>query len=42
MMDEIEPGVTLSVTVGKLELPIVMKAGAFGTQATPLKRSAFS
>ncbi|HXM30184.1 MAG TPA: four-carbon acid sugar kinase family protein [Chthoniobacterales bacterium] len=36
MMDEIEPGVTLSVTVGKLELPIVMKAGAFGTQATLL------
>jgi uncharacterized protein YgbK (DUF1537 family) len=36
VMDEIEPGVTLSVTVGKLELPIVMKAGAFGTQATLL------
>jgi D-threonate/D-erythronate kinase len=36
MMDEIEPGVTLSITAGKLELPIVMKAGAFGTQATLL------
>ena len=36
MMDEIEPGVTLSITAEKLELPIVMKAGAFGTQATLL------
>ena len=36
MMDEIEPGVTLSITAGKLELPVVMKAGAFGTHVTLL------
>jgi uncharacterized protein YgbK (DUF1537 family) len=41
MMDEIEPGVTLSITAGKLELPIVMKAGAFGTQATLLNAAHF-
>jgi uncharacterized protein YgbK (DUF1537 family) len=36
MVDEIEPGVTLSVSLGKPEIPIVMKAGAFGSPATLL------
>jgi D-threonate/D-erythronate kinase len=36
MVDEIEPGVTLSVSLSKPEIPIVMKAGAFGTPATLL------
>jgi uncharacterized protein YgbK (DUF1537 family) len=34
MMDEIEPGVTLSMCLSKPEIPIVMKAGAFGAPAT--------
>ncbi|MBV9873316.1 MAG: four-carbon acid sugar kinase family protein [Verrucomicrobia bacterium] len=34
MMDEIEPGVTLSMSLSKPEIPIVMKAGAFGAPAT--------
>ena len=36
VMDEIEPGVTLSIASGRLPLPVVMKAGAFGTPATLL------
>jgi D-threonate/D-erythronate kinase len=36
MVDEIEPGVTLSVSLGKPEIPIVLKAGAFGAPATLL------
>jgi uncharacterized protein YgbK (DUF1537 family) len=36
MVDEIEPGVTLSVSFSKPEIPIVMKAGAFGAPATLL------
>jgi uncharacterized protein YgbK (DUF1537 family) len=36
MVDEIEPGVTLSVSLSKPEIPIVMKAGAFGSPATLL------
>jgi len=36
MVDEIEPGVTLSVSLGKPGIPIVMKAGAFGAPATLL------
>jgi uncharacterized protein YgbK (DUF1537 family) len=36
MVDEIEPGVTLSVSLSRPEIPIVMKAGAFGAPATLL------
>jgi uncharacterized protein YgbK (DUF1537 family) len=36
VMDEIAPGVTLSIASGEPSLPIVMKAGAFGTSATLL------
>jgi uncharacterized protein YgbK (DUF1537 family) len=34
LMDEIAPGVTLSIAYGRSSLSIVMKAGAFGTSAT--------
>jgi uncharacterized protein YgbK (DUF1537 family) len=33
VIDEIEPGVTLSLAIGKLPLPVVIKAGAFGSPA---------
>jgi D-threonate/D-erythronate kinase len=36
MLDEIEPGVTLSLSLGNPEIPIIMKAGAFGGPATLL------
>lgn len=36
MLDEIEPGVTLSESLSKLQIPIIIKAGAFGTPATLL------
>jgi D-threonate/D-erythronate kinase len=36
MIDEIAPGVTLSIAAGGPSLPIVMKAGAFGTSTTLL------
>jgi D-threonate/D-erythronate kinase len=36
MLDEIEPGVTLSESLSKPRIPIIMKAGAFGTPATLL------
>jgi uncharacterized protein YgbK (DUF1537 family) len=36
VIDEIAPGVTLSIAAGGPSLPIVMKAGAFGTSATLL------
>jgi D-threonate/D-erythronate kinase len=36
MIDEIAPGVTLSISAGEQALPIVMKAGAFGTSTTLL------
>jgi D-threonate/D-erythronate kinase len=36
MLDEIAPGVTLSQSLGKPQIPIIMKAGAFGTPATLL------
>jgi uncharacterized protein YgbK (DUF1537 family) len=36
MLDEIEPGVTLSLNLGNPEIPIIMKAGAFGAPATLL------
>jgi uncharacterized protein YgbK (DUF1537 family) len=36
VIDEIAPGVTLSIASGEPSLPIVMKAGAFGTSATLL------
>jgi D-threonate/D-erythronate kinase len=36
VIDEIAPGVTLSIASGEPALPIVMKAGAFGTSATLL------
>jgi len=41
MVDEIEPGVTLSVSLSKPEIPIVMKAGAFGSPATLLNTLQF-
>ena len=34
MLNELEAGVTLSISVSKPELPIVIKAGSFGTPAT--------
>jgi D-threonate/D-erythronate kinase len=36
MLDEIEPGVPLCLSLGNLEIPIIMKAGAFGTPSTLL------
>jgi uncharacterized protein YgbK (DUF1537 family) len=36
MLDEIEPGVTLCLSLGNPEIPIIMKAGAFGTPSTLL------
>jgi D-threonate/D-erythronate kinase len=36
VIDEIAPGVTLSIASGEPALPIVMKAGAFGTSAALL------
>jgi D-threonate/D-erythronate kinase len=36
VIDEIAPGVTLSIASGEPSLPVVMKAGAFGTSATLL------
>jgi D-threonate/D-erythronate kinase len=36
VIDQIEPGVTLSIGTGKSPIPIVMKAGAFGTPFTLL------
>ena len=36
MLEEIEPGVTLSLSLGNPEIPIIMKAGAFGAPATLL------
>jgi uncharacterized protein YgbK (DUF1537 family) len=41
MIDEIEPGVTLSIALGEFLLPIVMKAGAFGKPATLLNAVLF-
>jgi 4-hydroxythreonine-4-phosphate dehydrogenase len=43
LIGEVEPGVALSVSVGRPELAIVTKAGAFGSEATmALSRAAFS
>jgi uncharacterized protein YgbK (DUF1537 family) len=36
MLDEIAPGVTLSESLSKPQIPIIMKAGAFGSPATLL------
>jgi uncharacterized protein YgbK (DUF1537 family) len=38
LLDEVEPGVPLGVTVGAVSLPVVTKAGAFGNAQT-LRRS---
>jgi uncharacterized protein YgbK (DUF1537 family) len=32
LIDEIEPGVALGLTLGRLEIPVVTKAGAFGDE----------
>lgn len=32
LIDEIEPGVALGLTIGRLEIPVVTKAGAFGDE----------
>ncbi|SEP48125.1 Uncharacterized conserved protein YgbK, DUF1537 family [Methylobacterium sp. ap11] len=37
LVDEIEPGVSLGVTRGRLRVPIVTKAGAFGSEDTLLR-----
>ncbi|SFV07354.1 Uncharacterized conserved protein YgbK, DUF1537 family [Methylobacterium sp. 174MFSha1.1] len=37
LIDEIEPGVSLGLTRGALAVPIVTKAGAFGTEDTLLR-----
>jgi len=34
LVDEIEPGVSLGVTLGGASLPVVTKAGAFGDQGS--------
>ena len=34
LIDEIEPGVSLGQTLGRIEVPIITKAGAFGTNET--------
>lgn len=34
LVDEVEPGVSLGVTLGNLSIPIVTKAGAFGNENT--------
>jgi D-threonate/D-erythronate kinase len=41
VIDEIAPGVTLSISTGEPALPIVMKAGAFGTSTTLLNAVLF-
>jgi uncharacterized protein YgbK (DUF1537 family) len=41
MLNELEPGVTLSIAVGKPDLPIVIKAGSFGAPATLLNALQF-
>lgn len=38
LLDEVEPGVPLGISVGAVSLPVVTKAGAFGTAQT-LRRS---
>jgi len=38
LLDEVEPGVPLGITVGAVSLPVVTKAGAFGNAQT-LRRS---
>ncbi len=37
LIDEIEPGVSLGVTRGRIAVPIVTKAGAFGSEDTLLR-----
>ena len=34
LIDEIEPGVSLGQTLGRIEVPIITKSGAFGTNET--------
>jgi uncharacterized protein YgbK (DUF1537 family) len=34
LVDEIEPGVSLGLTLGRINVPIVTKAGAFGDEGT--------
>jgi D-threonate/D-erythronate kinase len=34
LVDEVEPGVSLGLTLGDLSIPIVTKAGAFGSENT--------
>jgi uncharacterized protein YgbK (DUF1537 family) len=34
LVDELEPGVALGLTVGRLNIPVVTKAGAFGDEST--------
>lgn len=34
LVDEIEPGVPLGLTIGQLEVPVATKAGAFGNEGT--------
>jgi uncharacterized protein YgbK (DUF1537 family) len=38
LLDEVEPGVPLGMTVGAVSIPVVTKAGAFG-DAQSLRRS---
>ena len=41
VIDEIEPGITLSMAAGKPPLPVVMKAGAFGEPTSLLNALQF-
>jgi uncharacterized protein YgbK (DUF1537 family) len=34
LVDEIEPGVSLGLTLGDVSIPVVTKAGAFGDQGS--------
>jgi uncharacterized protein YgbK (DUF1537 family) len=39
LADEIEPGVSLGLTLGKLSLPVATKAGAFGDEHSLIRIS---
>jgi D-threonate/D-erythronate kinase len=39
LADEIEPGVSLGLTLGKLTVPVATKAGAFGDKLSLIRMS---
>src|SRR3546814_20231514 len=40
LLDEIEPGVALGVTLGQLSIPVATKAGAFGDEESLVRIAA--